>query len=31
VEGYPLIITPTFPTPDTTVSRAGDIFLFTTP
>jgi hypothetical protein len=30
VEGYPLVIT-TFPAPDTTVSRAGDIFLFTTP
>ncbi|HET7469948.1 MAG TPA: hypothetical protein VFJ81_09755 [Gemmatimonadales bacterium] len=30
VEGYPLIIT-TFPSADTTVSRAGDIFLFTTP
>ena len=30
VEGYPLIIS-TFPVPDTTVSRAGDIFLFTTP
>jgi hypothetical protein len=29
-EGYPLVIT-TFPAPDTTVSRAGDIFLFTTP
>jgi hypothetical protein len=29
-EGYPLVIT-TFPVPDTTVSRAGDIFLFTTP
>jgi hypothetical protein len=31
VEGYPLIIVPTSSTPDTTVSRAGDIFLFTTP
>jgi hypothetical protein len=30
VEGYPLIIT-TFPVLDTTVSRAGDIFLYTTP
>jgi hypothetical protein len=30
VEGYPLIISP-FPVLDTTVSRAGDIFLFTTP
>ncbi|HET9726401.1 MAG TPA: hypothetical protein VFP28_05750 [Gemmatimonadales bacterium] len=30
VEGYPLIIS-TFPVLDTTVSRAGDIFLFTTP
>jgi hypothetical protein len=30
VEGYPLIISPSFP-PDTTVSRAGDIFLYTTP
>jgi len=29
-EGYPLIIKP-LPVPDTTVSRAGDIFLFTTP
>jgi hypothetical protein len=31
VEGYPLIITPTFPGLDTTVSRAGDIFLYPTP
>lgn len=30
VEGYPLVIT-SFPVLDTTVSRAGDIFLFTTP
>jgi hypothetical protein len=30
VEGYPLIIT-TAPQADTTVSRAGDIFLVTTP
>ncbi len=30
VEGYPLIISTSVP-PDTTVSRAGDIFLFTTP
>jgi hypothetical protein len=29
-EGYPLVIT-SFPVPDTTVSRAGDIYLFTTP
>jgi len=29
-EGSPLVIT-TFPVPDTTVSRAGDLFLFTAP
>jgi hypothetical protein len=30
-EGYPLVITPAFPGLDTTVSRAGDIFLYSTP